>query len=170
MDMRQMAAQDGEEIVIRANGQEWIASWHPPFAPPDGTPHGASAVCVTRNGRIVLISPDGQSWGLPGGRPEQGETWEATMRREVLEEACATVTHARLLGFSRGTCIAGPEQGLVLVRSLWRADIELAPWNPLFEIPHRRVFPESDVWNLLVAAHTDGSAPILIRAFHEATT
>ena len=50
MDMRQMAAQDGEEIVIRADGQEWIASWHPPLVPPDGTPHGASAVCVTRDG------------------------------------------------------------------------------------------------------------------------
>ncbi len=170
MDIRKMAAQDGEDVVVRANGQEWIGSWHPPAAPPEGTPHGASAVCVTGDGENVLISPDGEHWGLPGGRPEGSETWKETMRREVLEEACAVVVEARLLGFSRGICVAGHEQGLVLVRSLWRAEVELAPWEPRFEIPHRRVVPEGEVWDLLEAGHRDGSAPMLIRAFHEAMT
>lgn len=168
MHMPQTAARDGEGIIVRANDQEWIASWHPPLAPPDGTPHGASAVCVTRDGGIVLISPDGEHWGLPGGRPEASETWEETLRREVLEEACAIVVHARLLGFSRNICVAGAQQGLVLVRSFWRAEVELAPWEPQFEIPHRRVFPKADVPDLLAKDHMDGSAPILIRAFHEA--
>jgi hypothetical protein len=85
------------------------------------------------------------------------------------EEACAIVMQARLLGFSRSICVAGSQKGLVLVRSNWRADVELAPWNPQFEIPYRRVFPQADVWDLLVEAHQDGSAPILLRAFHEAT-
>lgn len=169
MHMRQLAIRDSEDVIVRANGQEWIAAWHPPLAPPDGTPHGASAVCVAGDGGIVLISLDGENWGLPGGRPEGSETWEETMRREVREEACATVVQATLLGFSRGVCVAGHEEGLVLVRSLWRAEVELAPWEPRFEIPHRRVFPEAEVWELLVAGHTDGSAPMLIRAFHEAT-
>jgi ADP-ribose pyrophosphatase YjhB (NUDIX family) len=169
MHMRQMATQDGEDVIVRANGQAWIASWHPPLAPPDGTPHGASGVCVTGDGEIVLISPDGERWGLPGGRTEASETWEETLRREMHEEACATVVQARLLGFSRGICVAGAQTGLVLVRSFWRAEVELAPWEPRFEIPHRRVVPKADVWDLLVTAHRDGSAPILIRAFHEAT-
>jgi hypothetical protein len=86
------------------------------------------------------------------------------------EEECATVVHARLLGFSRSICVAGPQSGLVLVRSFWRAEVELAPWTPRFEIPHRRVVPTADAWDLLVASHRDGSAPILIRALHEATT
>ena len=170
MHMRQAAIQDGEDVIVRANGQTWISSWHPPLAPPDGTPHGAAGVCVTGDGEIVLISPDGERWSLPGGRPEASETWKETLLREMHEEACATVVGARLLGFSRGICVAGHEQGLVLVRSLWRADVQLAPWEPRFEIPHRRVVPEADVWDLLVTAHRDGSAPILIRAFHEATT
>ena len=83
------------------------------------------------DGEVVLISPDGQRWGWPGGRPEPGESWEQTLRREILEEACATVTCARLLGFVRGRCVSGREQGLVLVRSIWRAEVRLLPsWGP----------------------------------------
>jgi hypothetical protein len=37
---------------------------------------------------------------------------------EVLEEACAVVTRARLLGFCWGACVSGPEHGVVLVRSI----------------------------------------------------
>jgi hypothetical protein len=31
------------------------------------------------------------------------------------EEACAIITRAKLLGFSRGECVEGHERGLVLV-------------------------------------------------------
>ena len=78
-----------------------------------GQPHGANAFCVTADGEVVLISSDGQRWGWPGGRPEPGESWEQTLRREIMEEACATVTRARLLGFVRGRCVSGREQGPV---------------------------------------------------------
>jgi ADP-ribose pyrophosphatase YjhB (NUDIX family) len=66
-----------------------------------------------------MVSGDGDRWGLPGGRPEPGEDWADTLRREVREEACATVTGCRLLGFSRGVCVRGSEAGLVLVRALF---------------------------------------------------
>ncbi len=149
MPLPESAARDGEEFAFRANGQDWLVSWHPSPTPPEGTPHGATGVCVTGDGGIVLISADGAHWDLPAGRPEGRETWEETLRREMLEEACATVVRARLLGFHRGACIAGPELGLVLVRSLWRAEVELAPWEPRFEIPHRRVVAATEVWDHL---------------------
>jgi hypothetical protein len=168
MEMDQRAIQDGEQAFVRSNGGEWISTWHEGPTPPDGTPHGASAVCVTSDGDIVLMSRDGENWGLPGGRPEGHETWEETMRREVLEEICATVVDCRLLGFSRGHCQSGHEQGLVLVRSTWRADVILEDWKPQFEIPYRSVFPESSVRDLIIAAHQDGSAPLLLRALNEA--
>lgn len=66
--IREIAARDGEEIAVRADNQDWIVSWHPPLTPPDGTPHGAAGLCVTGNGEIVLISADGEHWGLPGGQ------------------------------------------------------------------------------------------------------
>jgi ADP-ribose pyrophosphatase YjhB (NUDIX family) len=164
----EVVAANGQEIPIRSNGQEWLVSWHPPPRPPPGTPHGAEGVCVTPAGEVVLISPDGKIWDLPAGRPEPGETWEDTLRREMLEEACATVIEAKLLGFTRGACVDGPEQGRVLVRSVWRADVELAPWEPRFEIRHRRVVPAADVMDHL-ALDSDAFAPIIRRELQEAS-
>ena len=131
-------ARDGEEITVHSNGGDWLTAWHPPDAVPQGTPHGANAFCVTADGDVVLISNDGERWGWPGGRPEDGESWRDTLCREVLEEACARVIDARLLGFCRSACLSGPEQGRVLVRSIWQAEVELMPWQPSFEIRHRR--------------------------------
>ena len=119
--------------------------WHSAVTEPEGTKHGANAFCVTRDDHVVLISNDGERWGWPGGRPEGDESWERTLRREVLEEACAVVAGARLLGFCRGVCVSGPEQGLVLVRSIWCADGELNAWEPCFEIRNRRLVPVEDV-------------------------
>jgi hypothetical protein len=101
-------------------------------------------------------------------RPEHGETWAQTLRREMLEEACATVLEARLLGFTRGACVAGPEAGRVLVRSVWRAEVELSAWQPRFEIPYRRVVPAAGVIEHL-ALDTQPFAPIIRCALHEAS-
>jgi hypothetical protein len=57
----------------------------------------------------------------------------------MMEEACVVVVGARLLGFARSECVNGRQQGLVLVRSYWRAEVEVKPWDPKFEIQHRRV-------------------------------
>ena len=115
-----------------------------------------------------MISPDGKVWDLPAGRPEMGESWEDTLRREMLEEACATVLEATLLGFTRGACVQGPETGRVLVRSVWRAEVELAPWQPRFEIPHRRVVATADVMGELVLGN-HAFAPIIRRELQEAS-
>jgi ADP-ribose pyrophosphatase YjhB (NUDIX family) len=163
-----LVAADGQELQIQSNGQDWLVSWHPPPLPPPGTPHGAEGVCVTPAGEVVLISPDGKLWDLPAGRPEVGETWEDTLRREMLEEACATVVAATLLGFTRGACVRGPETGRVLVRSVWRAEVELAPWEPRFEIAHRRVVAATHVMGHL-AIETHPFAPIIRRELQEAS-
>src|SRR4051794_15601404 len=101
-------ARDGQEFVVHSNGGDWIVDWQPATATPAGTPHGAAGICLTADCGLVVISSDGERWGLPGGRPEDHECWEQTLHREVLEEACAIVVRARLLGFSRGRCVTGP--------------------------------------------------------------
>ena len=74
----------------------------------------------------------------------------------------ATVTGARLLGFVRGRCADGREKGLVLVRSIWRAEVTPRPWLPEHEIPFRRTVPAPDL-----ARHL-WTEPIYARAAHEA--
>ena len=157
---------DGEEFLVEVNGGTWRLSWHPPPTPPKGTPHGANGICVTSGGGLVLISEDNKIWGLPGGRPEGDETWEQTLRREMLEEACVQVGAAQLLGFSRGICLSGPESGLVLVRSWWHAEVEVEEWEPRFEIPHRRIVPSQN-WRAHVWIH-EGFEPVVYRPFQEA--
>ena len=159
-------ARDGEEFVVHSNGGDWLIAWHSPNAVPAGTPHGANAFCVTADDRVVLISNDGERWGWPGGRPEGDESWEQTLRREILEETCSIVNHARLLGFCRSVCLSGPEKDRVLVRSIWRAAVELLPWSPRFEIAHRRVVGVNELRSHLWME--DGFEPIYRRALIEA--
>jgi hypothetical protein len=104
------AARDGERMAIRSHGGDWSIAWFPPTMVPEGMPHGANALCVAGDGGVVLISNDGERWGWPGGRPEGDESWEQTLRREILEETCAVVRDARLLGFCWAACVAGPER------------------------------------------------------------
>jgi ADP-ribose pyrophosphatase YjhB (NUDIX family) len=161
-------AVDGAELAVSSDGQDWRVGWYPPPAPPAGTMHGAAAVCVAGD-RLVLVSGDGQRWGLPGGRPEPGEDWVDTLRREVREEACAEVTGCRLLGFIRGVCVRGPEEGLVLVRSMWWAEVRLERWDPRHEIAYRRLVAADEALQAVITAEAN-MGPLYRRWFKEAAT
>ncbi len=154
---------DGQEIEIETAGQCWLVSWYSPPQAPEGRPHGSAGLCVAGND-LVLVTADGVTWDFPAGRPEGDESWEETLRREMMEEACAVVTDARLLGFSRGHCVAGDEKGLVLVRSIWLAQIRLLDWEPRFEIRQRRCVSK----DLALGYVPREYLPVWARAFHEA--
>ena len=159
---------DATEIEIVSGGDRWMKSWHPPGAtPPSGRRHGAAGICLVESGEVVIVSDDGTRWGFPGGRPEGDEDWEQTLRREVSEEACAIVTGARLLGFTRGRCLQGSGAGVIRVRSIWLARVRLQAWSPRFKIRHRRLVP----FNRAVATVCNDFPeyePLWRRAFHEA--
>jgi ADP-ribose pyrophosphatase YjhB (NUDIX family) len=161
-----MVARDREEFAVRSDAGDWLTAWHPPVEVPAGIPHGANGLCVTADNRVVLISNDNVRWGWPGGRPEGDESWERTLHREILEETCCIVRQARLLGFCRSACLSGPEKGLVLVRSIWRAEVDLTPWEPRFEVARRRVVSTDDLLSNLWMEH--GFEPIYHRALREA--
>ena len=92
-----------------------------------------------------------------GSRLSGGKSW----KRRV-----SIVSNARLLGFCRSVCLSGPEKDRVLVRSIWRAEVELLPWKPSFEIAHRRVVPAHELLSHLWME--DGFEPIYRRALTEA--
>ncbi len=138
--------------------QRWLVSWHPAGAPPPlGTGHGSAAVCITSDEFVVLVRErDTDNWQIPGGRPEGNESWRETLDREVLEEACANVADATLLGFVRSECVEGGQQGTVLIRAMWRAAVHLLAWEPRFEMVERRLFTpqqalEVGIWNRSLA-------------------
>jgi ADP-ribose pyrophosphatase YjhB (NUDIX family) len=127
--------------------------------------HGAAAVCFDAD-RVVLISSDGQLWGLPGGRPEPGEGWVDTLRREVLEEACAVVTSHRLLGFCRAACVRGPQAGVVARPGLVPGDCAPKLLGTPARDQHRRlVTPQAVLGTIWIE---DGLAPMYGRVFADA--
>ena len=140
------AARDGEEVHWRDDrGQDIVSSWHRPASPaPDGRPHGSAAICFTAEGNVVLVTWPGVSWEFPGGRPLRDEDWRATLEREVLEEACASVEEATLLGFVKMVCVRGPNKGVALVRSIWRARVLLNSWEPRHETTGRLIVPPDE--------------------------
>jgi ADP-ribose pyrophosphatase YjhB (NUDIX family) len=70
-------------------------------AVPDGLPvRQVSGFCFDGEGRILLID-DGGQFGLPGGKPEEHERFDETMRREALEEAQVVLGEVRFLGYQR---------------------------------------------------------------------
>ena len=171
MDSLIPIARDREEFSFQSKGQKWIASWYPSTCPPpDGQAHGSAAICITSDKHIVLVSTDGRYWDFPGGRPEKNEDWRMTMEREVLEEACARIEKASLLGFSKGVCIKGPEEGLVLIRSLWRATVSIRDWKPQHEIRYRLLVPSEEALEMLLTKGNvpDGLKPVYRRWFYEA--
>ncbi|RLT28105.1 MAG: hypothetical protein DWI48_01745 [Chloroflexi bacterium] len=109
------------------NGADWVLSWTPAsIEVPVGMNQGASGLCRVASGELVVISVDGgASWDLPGGRPRGDESLRQTLDRGLWDEAGVRASEATLLGYARSACLAGPHQGLVLVRSIWLADVTL---------------------------------------------
>ncbi|MGD9201507.1 MAG: NUDIX domain-containing protein [Chitinispirillia bacterium] len=139
--------ESSEPVRFQQNGAIWNLEWIPEAnGVPNGTPHGSAAICFTKDHGVVLVSHDfGKKWEFPAGRAEPGENWLQTVKREVMEEACALTETATVLGFSRGKCLSGPEKGLVLVRACFKASVILREWDPKFETTDRQLVQLSDV-------------------------
>jgi hypothetical protein len=82
----------------------------------------------------------------------------------MLEETCCVVQEATHLGFIQSLCVRGHEEGLVLVRSIWRAEVSVGNWDPKFEILDRQILAPKEAVPFL------GHWPpeILRRLLHEA--
>ena len=56
------------------------------------------AICPLEDGRVLLCRNHRDEWELPGGRPERGESFAQTLKRELAEETGLTVGVDRLVG------------------------------------------------------------------------
>lgn len=64
----------------------------------------AAVIIIDGNGRILMQHrSDNNTWGLPGGSMEMGETFEETARREVLEETGLEVRDLQLFCLHSGS-------------------------------------------------------------------
>ena len=67
---------------------------------------GVTGIVRDHDGRVLLLRhrlwPDGRQWGLPTGYARAGETFPATIIREVLEETGLSVTVGELAHLRSG--------------------------------------------------------------------
>ena len=142
-----VASREMSAIVQEATwtGRPLTVTWQPPpFRPPRELTTQSYGVCFTEDGRIVLVSTDGDYWNLPGGHPEGEETLEEALIREVWEEACARVTACEYLGCQRVDDPGSADGLAVYYQARFWARVRLAPFEPRFERRHRRlVVPEA---------------------------
>jgi ADP-ribose pyrophosphatase YjhB (NUDIX family) len=127
-------------------GRELLATWRDAtFSPPQQASNQASGICFTEEGTVVLVTTDGQTWGLPGGHTELGESFADALVREVSEEACATVTALAYLG-AQEVCDAADSIGATIhYQALFWARVRLGSFEPKYETVARKLVSPSNV-------------------------
>lgn len=124
----------------------WKVSLHATDDRPEGAPHGSEAICMVDDLNTVLVRNTEGRLNTPGGHPEQDETSEETMIREVREEACGEVTSWQMIAFARSECLQGERKGHVMIRDMYVARVELLTWEqPPLEIVERIIVPIEDL-------------------------
>lgn len=123
------------------DGRQIRVIWRPPdFVVPSHLVTQASAVCFTVDGKVLLVSKDGENWQLPGGHLEEGETPEEAVVREIEEEACVVVMELGYLGAQEVHDPDDPEGKGVYYQTRFWARVKLKEFRPDFEIVTRKCF------------------------------
>jgi ADP-ribose pyrophosphatase YjhB (NUDIX family) len=133
---------------IHWEGRTVTATWQPPpFRPSRRLTTQALGLCFTDDGQIVLVTNDGANWTLPGGHPESGETLEATLVREVSEEACARVVESVYIGCQRVDDPQRTDGPALYYQARFWARVELDPFVQRHETSARRLVAPDDFLN-----------------------
>jgi inorganic pyrophosphatase len=134
------------------SGKRFEATWQSEGElPPRNQVTQASAVCFTSDDQIVMISGDGIAWNIPGGHPEEGESPDDALSREVWEEACCEIIEHALLGYQHVRDLTDDSVHFQL-RYFCRVDVE--PFDPKHEITHRKIISPGDFLQTLEYGHS----------------
>ena len=76
--------------------------WCPRALPRDLLVTQVYGLCFNQHGEILLTFDQG-AYGLPGGKPENDETPEETLIREVLEEIQCEIENLEYIGYQQVT-------------------------------------------------------------------
>ena len=79
----------------RAINLTWVAA---SVYPTEISISQVSGFCMDNAGRVLLVK-NKRGWAFPGGHPENGESPEKTLIREVTEEADVSLDSYRLIGY-----------------------------------------------------------------------
>ena len=58
-------------------------------------------ICFNSKEEVMVVSSNPNKWFLPGGKPEKGENYEQTLKRELYEEACIKISAFSPIAFIR---------------------------------------------------------------------
>lgn len=145
-------------------GRPIVVTWlDPPFMPPRDETTQVTGICFTDEGQIVLVSHDGNTWTLPGGSLEEGETLEQYLAREVMEEVCGRVTDGEYLGCQRVDDPGNPEGFRHYYQTRFWARVELEEFRPEAERTERCVIDPGDFLSTLFWGDAPTAKIILAR-------
>src|SRR5262245_57108491 len=127
----QESTREGRRLTIRL--------MPPTFVPPRELTTQVYGVCFTEHRKIVLVTTGDGRWNLPGGRPEQDETLEAALDREVWEEARARVVRAQYIGCQQVEDPDSLDGPALYYQARYWARVEIYPFKALFETTDRKL-------------------------------
>lgn len=140
-------------------------TWQPaPFRPSRRLTTQVLGLCFTPGGRIVLVSGNETDWTLPGGSPEEQETLEEALAREVWEEARARIVNCTYIGCQRVEDPGRHDGPTLYYQTRFWARVEMAPFSPQFETVARKLVRPDEFLSTLTWGHSAMARIILDEA------
>jgi 8-oxo-dGTP pyrophosphatase MutT (NUDIX family) len=126
----------------------------------DVLPARVYALAFTPDGQMLLVGgrPDDPGYWLPGGGIEAGETPDAALARELMEEAAATIHAMKWIGAQR---VDDPARGSEYHTFYWCRVTLAETFDPTLDVPRLTVWPEAFL-DTLFWGHTDPKAALLL--------
>ncbi len=119
--------------------------------PPRAQTTQVSAVCFTPDDQIVMISSDGKTWNIPGGHPENDESLDDALKREILEESCCEVIKHSLMGWQH---VRDLQDDSVHYQMRYSCRVRVQPFTQKYEIAHRKLVSPNQFLQTLEYGHS----------------